>query len=41
MRYARKISCFTSTEFLEELPRFYEEMAQKILAKYAENKLRA
>jgi hypothetical protein len=33
--YAKKMTCFTSTEFLEELPRFYKEMAEKILRDYA------
>jgi len=30
---ARNMSCFTDTVFLEELPRNYEEMAEKILRK--------
>jgi hypothetical protein len=30
---ARNISCFTDTGFLEELPRYYEEMAERILQK--------
>ncbi len=34
MSYARKMTCFTSTEFLEELPRFYETMATNILKEY-------
>ncbi|MES2314833.1 MAG: hypothetical protein V4524_02765 [Patescibacteria group bacterium] len=33
--HARKMTCFTSTEFLEELPRFYETMATNILKKYS------
>lgn len=28
IRYAQKITCFTSTEFLEKLPRFYEIMVR-------------
>ncbi|MDD5165108.1 MAG: hypothetical protein PHG25_01030 [Candidatus Pacebacteria bacterium] len=34
IRYARQMTCFTSTEFLEELPRFYETMAMNILNEY-------
>lgn len=33
VKMARDISCFTNTEFLEELPRYYEEMAERILQK--------
>jgi hypothetical protein len=35
IRCARKMTCFTSTEFLEELPRLYKEMATDILRNYA------
>jgi hypothetical protein len=34
MKYARQMDCFTSTEFLEELPRQYEHIAQKALLTY-------
>ncbi len=32
IKYAKQMTCFTSTEFLEELPRFYEDMALRIIA---------
>ena len=31
VKIARDISCFINTEFLEELPRYYEKMAERIL----------
>jgi len=33
IKIARNISCFVDTEFLEELPRYYEEMANRIITK--------
>lgn len=37
MEKARSISCFADTGFLEELPRYYEEMAEGILRKQRKN----
>lgn len=34
IRYAKQMTCFTSTEFLEELPKFYEVMTTHILQNF-------
>ena len=38
--YARQITCFKSTEPLEELPKFYEDMATELIAKRKDRKLK-
>jgi hypothetical protein len=40
IEYAKQMTCFKSTEPLEELPRFYEDMATKLIAKRKDKKLK-
>ena len=40
IEYAKQMTCFKSTEPLEELPRFYEDMATELIAKRKNKKLK-